>query len=71
MDQKCIRTGKQQLEINTFVDNFGSMARSTKCCGTGTCGSVSSNQIQAPVIAKQTDGLDAAQLQNTFGPLIK
>lgn len=70
-------TGKHELNIDELEDNFGLMAASSHCCGSGTCdaptiggyvgGEVDSENNKE--IDYEEDDTDAEVLMNQYGPL--
>jgi len=61
------RTGKDHLDVTYLTSRLGSMAMSTKCCGTGTCTSYANPDIKAPKITRRTDDIDAVELSKNSG----
>ena len=60
-------TGINELDVGYLSSKLGSMAGSTKCCGTGTCKAYSSHAIDDNLINTSLDIIDAFKIRNKYG----
>lgn len=70
MTEIAVRTGENQLDIPYYRKRLGSMANTTTCCASGTCGTSSNPDIKAPMINKESDPINAEVLSKKFGPIV-
>lgn len=62
-------TGKHELDVKDLKEKLGSIADSTKVCGTGTCKSYDSQKINTSLIPDNRDNLDAFKILKTVGDI--
>jgi hypothetical protein len=60
-------SGRHQLKVGYIVKRLGSMAASTKCCGTGTCINYYNPETAAPLIAHIQDVINPLDLAKKYG----